>query len=576
MASEYYSLLTELSQRLSKDDLLNLVFSCESILPPSIAEKITTGIQLFQELKQRGHLGPTNYDYLRKQLVLIGRHDLASVLPDQFEILFGRSNTRSKEYFGCFVSPTAPDTNSVNVSLLKLLHPNTESRILLMHLSQQLTSEDAKKLAFLMYPSHNQVTVLNFAELLEREGGLNSIEVVTRLSSCLEVVGRVDLAQSLQSLKTPPVIPSLSTPQQQLNLKMKMFIHTKQQLYDFHMKALKKVETDSGVRMKLLGPIVERIWPSFEETNIQVMAKSLEIAQSMSNRRDLDSLIKTSLVEVSKIDKAYMNAMQVTCVAKSEDVLIEKVCDIIEQLHESYKLFSSMMDVLDWNSVIRNELKESVELHKSPFGTSAEAASQYIFELSQEVSRGDQICQEKEQLDRYLQALHGVYYGACYYIIIIQWLASLYCFATSSSSTFCKHKETLQHIVQQKKDDIIQSYKHISEVIGHKALEKLNIPSPESTCIDSDSKPLSHAHPLVNLFNVLLIKVLAVAMLGPNHTTLAGHCSVDSNEALSCGSEMIMVSASAMKMQVEAFREKVISSDPLTSQVMAALTERDN
>jgi hypothetical protein len=91
MESEYYSLLLELSQRLSKDDLHNLVFSCESIVPPSSAEKITAGIHLFRELKHRGHLGPANYDYLRKQLMLVGRHDLASMLPDQFEILFGRS-----------------------------------------------------------------------------------------------------------------------------------------------------------------------------------------------------------------------------------------------------------------------------------------------------------------------------------------------------------------------------------------------------------------------------------------------------------------------------------------------------
>ena len=225
------------------------------------------------------------------------------------------------------------------------------------------------------------------------------------------------------------------------------------------------------------------------------------------------------------------------------------------------------MDVLKWNSIVRDELKETVELRKSPFGTSAEVASQYIFEISQEIGQDDQIYQEKERLDRYLRALHGIYYSACYYIIVLQWLASLYCFSTSESSNsrLCKHKETLQHI--------IQSCKYISEVIGHDVLEKLNIPSPESICTNSDSKPSSCARPLAHFFNVLLIKVLAVATLGPNHTTLVGPCSVDSDEALSCGSEMIMASASAMKKQVEAFREKVLSSDPLTSQVLAALTE---
>ena len=82
MTNDYYSMLTELSLRLSRDDLTNLIFSCGSILLPSTAETITSGIHYFQELKQRGHLGPANFDYLRKQLELVGRHDLTSTLPD--------------------------------------------------------------------------------------------------------------------------------------------------------------------------------------------------------------------------------------------------------------------------------------------------------------------------------------------------------------------------------------------------------------------------------------------------------------------------------------------------------------
>ena len=302
MESEYYSLLLELSQRLSSDDLHNLVFSCESIVPPSSAEKITAGIHLFRELKNCGYLGPTNYDYLRKQLVLVGRHDLASMLPDQFEILFGRSTIRDKGYFGCFISPTVPCSTFENVTLLNSFHPNTESRMLLMHLSQQLTSEDAKKLSFLMYPSHDSVTPLDFVESLEKEGGLNSSELVTRLSSCLEIVGRVDLAQLFRSLKVPQVVASMSTLQQQLTLKMRLFLHSKQQSYDFHVKALKEVETDNVVRMKLIGPIIERLRPSFMESNIQLLARSLEAATLVSHQQDLHSLIKTSLVEVSKIE----------------------------------------------------------------------------------------------------------------------------------------------------------------------------------------------------------------------------------------------------------------------------------
>ena len=146
----------------------------------------------------------------------MGRHDLASILPDQFEILFGRSTDRDKGSFGCFISPEAPHSlsNVVSASMTKCCHANTESRILLMHLSQQLNSEDTKKLAFMMYSIHGHVTALGLAELLEREGGLCSISVTNRLSACLDTIGRVDLAQQLNSLRVPQIVllsNSLST-----------------------------------------------------------------------------------------------------------------------------------------------------------------------------------------------------------------------------------------------------------------------------------------------------------------------------------------------------------------------------
>ena len=266
-----------------------------------------------------------------------------------------------------------------------------------------------------------------------------------------------------------------------------------------------------------------------------------------------------------------MKATQITCVADIKGIPIDEVCDTIEQLHESYRSFNSIMDILNWNSSMRGELKETIEQCKSPFGTSAEAAGQYLFDLTKEISRGDKLCQEKEKLDHYLQVIRGFYYSACYYIIVLQWLASLLCFFNSTSPQVCEHKETLEHIVQHKKDDIIQSYTYISEVIGHNVLQTLNIPFPESAYKDTNApKPSSCARPLIKLFNVLLIKVLAVATLGPG---LASPCSVDIGEATSCGSELIMVSASVMNMQLEAFRERVLSSDPLISQVIAALTD---
>ena len=372
MTNHYYSLLTDLSQRLSKEDLNNLVFAYSNVLPLSVVEKVTNGFHLFRELKQRGHLGPANYDYLRKQLELVGRNDLASMLPDQFEILFGRSSVRDKGYFGCFVSPTAPETNLVNAPESICCHPNTESRIFFMHLSQQLSFDDAAKLAFLMYPTHSQVTALEFAELLEREGGLNSIDILSCLSSCLEAVWRLDLAKFLNSLKAPLLFSTpLSTSQQQLNLKMRLLLHSKQQSYDFYMKALNQVEGQNEVRIKLLSPIAGHFQKSFDYLTISLLAQCLQDSAT-SNKISFNSLIRSCLMEALQVNQAYSTR---TSLLYCDNIDIGKLSEVTEVVFGSYKSFNSLMDILRWNPTIRGELEEDVDLHRSPFGTPAVCVS---------------------------------------------------------------------------------------------------------------------------------------------------------------------------------------------------------
>ena len=590
MASDYYTLLIDLSQRLSKDDLSNLVFSCGNIVPPSIAEKITTGIQLFQRLKQRGYLGPTNYDYLRKQLVQVGRHDLASMLPDQTEILFGRLSVRDKGYFGCFVSPIAPESTSdenslVSASVLQFCHPNNESRVFLMCLSEQLSSEDAKKVAFLMYPTNGHVTAIDLAKLIERDGGLNSIDVANRLSSCLEAVGRIDLARLLNSLKASQdllSLNSLSTSQQQLNLKMSLFIYSKQQSYDFYMKTLSEVENDDGVRKKLLSPLATKTRKLlFDPSKIILSAQNIKAAlqngtATGSMIHDSDSLIRTSLLEALKANQAYEKRLAL--LEDGEGLPLDILCDWREQTYESYKLFNSIMDNLNWNSAIRGELKENIDRHRSPFGTPAELACQYILDLCKEVNQCSDVCQaEMQKMDRHLLALNSDYFCCCYHVISLQWLASLLCLSTSLDGMrldLSKYRETLWHIVQQKKDDIMKLYSHIAEIVGPDILQQL-VPPPQSTGVPKASIHLS-LNPFVLLFNVLSIKLLAVATFGPdNYSVDLSFLQMGQkfcNQVVCVASHMIRVSAAAMRKEVEAFRKRVLAEDRLCSRVITALT----
>ena len=584
----YYSHLIGLSQKLSKADLNNLVFSCGDVLPASSAEKITTGTDLFRELKQRGHVGLTNYDFLRQKLVLVGRKDLASTLPDQFEILFGHERITDQNYLGYVVSPSAPPP-AVPMNLW-FCQSNAESRMFLMYLSEQLNTEEVRKLAFLMYPHNGCLTTLKLVELLDSEGGISSMRAIEHMSTCLEAVGRVDLANMLDAVKIPEVlVPSLSTTQQQLDLKIRLLFHAKQQSYDFHMRALSKVTSNSEERMMLLKPLSKRLYTSFEYTRIFLHAQTLHEAllNGGSSRSDnfvvdFDSLLRTSLQEALKINKAYVmrtNYLE-SCIEVNKEVLHE----MTKEVHEAYKSFDVLMDSLTWNPEVREELKETLKLQKMPFGSHANSACHYIFELSQEVCRCSKIHQEKQITDKHLHTLNTGYYCCCYHFVVLQWFASLLCLFTSFNCAHInirKHKEMLLNIIQQKKEDISKSSHHISKIVGHDTYQKLT-PLLQSAGVLKLSENDIHLaepqpNPLLLLFDVFLIELLAVAVLGPNTITARKTYLVDSHlRYLNTSSHMLMIVAMALKKQVEAFREKALSEDQLCSHLISVLTINDD
>ena len=583
MSSDYYTLLTKVAQQLSKDDLEKLVFSCGNILPPSSAEKITSGIDLFRELKQRGHLGPANYDYLGKQLVVVGRYDLASMLPDKVEILYGESKIRDRMHFGCVLSPTAPAVFPMHLSKLKLCHPNKDSRIFLMHISQQLRSQDSKHLAFLMYPTRSHTTAIELAELLEREGGMHSVDVVNKFASCLEAVGRYDLAELVNVLTAPhKLLPSLSTSQQQLTLKMNLLLYSKHQHYDFYMRALHEAESDSEVITKLLVR-PEKLNEFTDPSKIDSLAKDIQtglhknhtIVFSSSNN-DPNSLVKTSLLEALKVNQAYIR--RTALLNNKKEPTIEELCDLTEQVHESFKSFSTLMETLNWNSAARSELKETVELHRSPYGTPAELACRYILDISQEICQCDTLGQEMQKTDQHLLALNSIYYSSGYHLITIQWLACLLHFYTSSLCSelnLHKHTDTLRCIIEQKKDEIVESYSNIAEIVGSDILQKL-IPLQSSQATNT---PITWRHktPLAFWFNVLLIELLVVAIFGRE---TVGECDLSfmqiddklCNQLSHEASFWLRVIAGTQKKEVELFRDKVLSGDRLCSRVIAKLT----
>jgi hypothetical protein len=583
MATDYYSLLTDISQRLSSGDIGNLVFSCGHIIPKSVAKTVTTGIHLFQELKQRGHLGPDNYEFLRKHLLLVGRHDLASKLPDQTEVLFGRTSVRDKGYFGCCVSPILPDEISeINSSVLRFSNPKNESRVLLLHLCEQLGAEDVEKVAFLMFPSnyHSCHTAMDLAKLIEEQGGLKSIDTIICLSSSLDATGRADLGDLLNSLKVAQTLlplNSLSSSHQQLNLKMNLFINSKLRSYDFHMRALTEVETDDKVRAKLLSPLAKKAKNFFDPQTISSFAEGIKAAlQNSLVSSNYDSLIRTAILEATKANQLYVRRLAV--LDESKAPCLDMVCSLREDGYESYKSFNCAMDMLDWNSAIRREFEEDIKRRKSPFGTPGVLACQYIVELCKEISQfSDDFFQETDQ---HLLALNSDYFCCCYHVITLQWLASLLCLSSSSDGTLLdlsKYRDLLSHIVDQKKEEITKQYSQIADIVGLGTLQQLVKQTPSAEICTSDAQ--QSQNPFLLLFNVLTIKLLAMATSGPDRLTMRNvelsfmqMGQTFCNEVVGVASNMIRVSAAAMKKEVEAFRKKVLAEDQLCSRVIAALT----
>ena len=594
---DYHLLLISLSQRLSKEDLKSLVFSCGNILPRSAADSITAGTDLFRELNQRGHLGPSNYDYLRDKLEQVGRIDLASLLPDQFEILFGQVSGRGKMFFGGISSPTVPAASVCPVDFqlpmsTSLRFPGMVHRMFLLRLSNQLTSEELEKLAFLVCPNRYDDHLmaskvqLGLVDLLEKGENSISMEFIDLLSNCLDAIGRADLAQHLCSLIGPQVLlSSFSTSQQQLDLKISLLFHSKHQSYDFHMRALDTLERDDNYRVRLLEPVMKGVYESYCRSSVLPIAQNLQtVLQNWNHPDDLNELIQASLQKIFDFNQAYMTRIRFLENQGSRKLHLEQLHEINSKCSKAFEEFDSIMNYFEWNSDVRSEVKRNERCRATPFGTPADIACEYIFDLCRETSRCSGLHQEKEQAEKHLQILHSIFGCCCCNAVVLQWLATLLCLSTSFASTrstldLSKHKALLLNLIKQVKDDITDLYPMISLIVGNDFLQEIapfleSQIGPFRPTENQQWMEVPAVNPFALFFHVFLIKLLAVAALGPNcigvydvHLTdqlLTSHTSY--------ASHVILLIASGMKQQVEAFQKRALAEDGLCEHLITALT----
>ena len=349
-----------------------------------------------------------------------------------------------------------------------------------MHLCEQLSSEDTKKLTFLMNLPlrHDQVSSLELAQCFESKGGILSQNLIDNLIPCLKAIGRADLSQLLTSMKVlQALMSSLSAPQQQLNMKISMLLHSKQQSYDQHMHILEKLEVDEKFRVELMVPVMKEVAKLFNHSNILPLAQNLltSLQTTSHSCADFDSLLRKSLLRVSHLNKCHSLQIRLLESSSESDIHLVSFNGTATKCREFYRSFDSLMSDINWNLETRSQLKQSIELQRTPFGSPGDHACQYILDLCQEVCKCDKLKEEVQKTLDYLGSLRSVYYCCAYVIIASQWLAMLVCLFTSelgldTSSLpqfdLSKYKDLLPSIVEQNKDDILKMYPQISQVIG--------------------------------------------------------------------------------------------------------------
>ena len=233
MAASCRKLLLKFSSALSAEDLANLIFCCEEFIMEAKAEKISSGIELFKALKHLDLLGPDKYEYLREQLVTVGRLDLASLLPtplltvlcripsNQISVLVIDTVNRSDDA-NAASSPTAGGTTAK----LKFLSLTPRSKVL--RICDSLTEDNVSKLSFLFADklslAKNADEIRGLLELfkcLEQIGVIN-MECLESLVEPLKEIGRKNLSFLLLQVPILSLPPFLNSSQQLLEVKISM------------------------------------------------------------------------------------------------------------------------------------------------------------------------------------------------------------------------------------------------------------------------------------------------------------------------------------------------------------------
>ena len=594
MAVSYRRLLVQTSSNLSREDLANLVFCCEDYISEAEAEKISSGIDLFKALKHQNLLGPDNYEYLREQLLAIGRVDLANLLPTPLQtalcnIPSNQLSLLTTEFSDAISSDHCKPSSGLAVSSTtgKLRSLSASPRAQLLQVCDSLTEDNVCKLSFLFADKlslrNRKEKIRSPLDLLTslEATGVISMACPESLVEPLEEIGRKDLASQLLSHISMLSLPSsLNISHQLFEVKISM-LKGKQSDYSMQRKILYIVANSDSVSLnkQLVSPIAQTLLKLYDYSTVSKL--SAETRAAVKHSKDLTGLLCSTLSDIYSIYEFYFECLfhALECKKLDMDVLISyyKTC------HSCYSSFEKCMSEMNWNMDLIKDVRNEFTERRTPMGTPALKAVTCIYEVCSELCGGSELEEVMKMVDRNLYALESMHYTFCCRIIITQWVETLVFLLDEMAVTISTVRSTLLDILRKNLDSINCLYKPLSCVIGKTVMESLKDQLKFEGIEINEKDPQSCTGRISSKFimtvsfssSAYLLLLLYIAYFGGANLDLCGIFSrlkqyvfgfMTTNELfLACTKTISKNVISSFENQVDGFKAKALEANRLCS-----------
>ena len=445
----------QISNKLSDADLKELCFLTN--LPKGVAEKITSGIDLFDELERRGKLGHNNYGYLKKLLEDIERKDLAGSLPSSGNALvrdFNSFTVTSWSHLPVDATGDALGSSSTTES----------ERSILQCIFQHLSERDLENLVYIytgkgLLPKCCEDKIKSSTKLLatlEEHGCLNYIS----LSVHLHQIGRVDLAQEVQFSVIWDVPAGFKGPSQSL----KQYPSLQRLHFQVSMHNLSNFEENVDRWRKVLERACDELHPPYrlDRTKMQQMGFWVNIMMLIHK----DAVIGI-LSSISSCFDSFLSALQV--IEDAEELDVNQLKGLLKECRNHFEDIKRAVNQIR-PGLIQDRETKTIDVD----GKNAREACNVVSRLGDVMLRRhgmeEVVCLDAQLEDAKddIYTLESVSYTAG------NWLQMFPCLCILVYlNDLSPYAEALGQIVESHWDHIEQDYSIMSDIVGKKVLDEL-------------------------------------------------------------------------------------------------------